>query len=62
MKYSAAGLVISDKLPFIGASPDGLIECECCLPGCIEIKSPYTHKEKPPKAAAEYFIFFNFHI
>lgn len=53
LKYAAAGLVISDKLPFIGASPDGLIECECCLPGCIEIKCPYTHKEKTPKAAAE---------
>ncbi|XP_062568705.1 uncharacterized protein LOC134230856 [Saccostrea cucullata] len=52
LRYSSAGLIIDDELPFIGASPDGLLECNCCLPGCLEIKCPYKYKDKNPKEAA----------
>ena len=35
-------------LSFIGASPDGLVECSCCGKGLLEIKCPYCIKEKLP--------------
>ena len=36
-----SGLVINPQWPFIGASPDGLIDCSCCGRGVLEIKCPY---------------------
>ena len=36
------GLWISTSYPYLAASPDGLIDYECCEPGVIEIKCPYT--------------------
>ena len=47
-----SGFVISNQVPFIGASPDGVVECECCGEGCIEIKCPYSHAEKSASEAA----------
>lgn len=41
-----SGLVINNKYPFFGASPDGIIECECCGRGTLEIKCPYTMLRK----------------
>lgn len=35
--------VLKDK-PFLGASPDGLIECACHGKGVLEIKCPYKYK------------------
>lgn len=35
-----SGLIINPKFPFIGASPDGIICCDCCGKGCLEIKCP----------------------
>ena len=37
------GLFINPNWPFIGASPDGVIECDCCSKGTVEIKCPYKH-------------------
>ena len=31
------------------AVPDGIIECECCGIGCLEIKCPYCYKDASPK-------------
>ncbi|XP_062620989.1 uncharacterized protein LOC134282605 [Saccostrea cucullata] len=39
-----SGLVISENYPFIGASPDSLISCQCCGNGIVEIKCSYTHQ------------------
>ncbi|CAN8002810.1 unnamed protein product [Ixodes hexagonus] len=49
-----SGLHISSKHPFLGASPDGLVDCSCCGPGVLEVKCPYTFrnnfvKEMPGK-------------
>ena len=33
------------EYPHLGATPDGLIECECCGLGIIEIKCPYKYRE-----------------
>lgn len=38
----SSGLHISTKKPYLAASPDGLISCECCDDGVLEIKCPYS--------------------
>ena len=40
-----SGLVINPQWPFIGASPDGVVECGCCGKGVLEIKCPYCQRE-----------------
>ena len=50
--FEPAGLLVCETDPYIGASPDGLIECQCCGKGCIEIKCPDTNADKESKHAA----------
>jgi len=38
-----SGLVISSHWPYIGASPDGIVECRCHGKGVLEIKCPFCH-------------------
>ena len=38
------GLFISNEWPYIGASPDGIINCTCCGTGVLEVKCPYSHQ------------------
>lgn len=38
------GLVINSDYPFMGASPDGLVSCQCCGNGVVEIKCPYNFR------------------
>lgn len=37
-----SGLIINPCFPFIGASPDDIIHCDCCGTGVLEIKCPYS--------------------
>ena len=53
LKVSVSGLVLNQKWPFLGASPDGIVDCSCCGRGVIEIKCPYGHREKTISAALE---------
>ncbi|KAL3888115.1 hypothetical protein ACJMK2_000495 [Sinanodonta woodiana] len=46
-KLVDSGLIINERYLQFGASPDGMISCECCGDGCLEIKCPYSMKEKP---------------
>ncbi len=39
------GLFIHKHMPFLGASPDSIIECECCGKGVVEVKCPYKYRE-----------------
>ena len=32
------------KFPFLGASPDGIVSCQCHKPGFLEIKCPWTFR------------------
>ena len=41
-----SGLVIHPSYPFMGASPNSFIECKCCGKGVVEVKCPYSCKEK----------------
>ena len=47
-----SGLVVSLNHPFIGASPDGVVHCECCGHGVMEIKCPYCIKDEDPGTAS----------
>lgn len=38
------GLIISPTLPYLPASPDGLVSCTCCGNGVLEVKCPYTSR------------------
>ena len=48
-----SGLKLHHEKPFIGASVDGLISCACCGFGNLEIKCPFTHREKSISEYAE---------
>ncbi|XP_072039939.1 uncharacterized protein [Amphiura filiformis] len=41
-----AGLHLSAEHPFIAASPDGIISCDCCGEGLLEVKCPFTYCDK----------------
>ena len=38
MKVSKCGFFISTDQPFVGASPDAIVECSCCGAGICEVK------------------------
>ena len=42
------GFCISDTLSFVGASPDGLVSCECYPDRLLEIKCPMSIHDKDP--------------
>ena len=44
LQRQPSGIILITKLPFMGASPDGLISCDYKTEkGCLEIKCPYKH-------------------
>ena len=46
--YRAAGLFVDVENVHLGASPDGLVTCDCCGEGLIEIKCPYKYRTVHP--------------
>ena len=40
-----SGLSIHPQYAHLGASPDGIISCQCCGEGVLEIKCPYCRKD-----------------
>ncbi|XP_072041956.1 uncharacterized protein [Amphiura filiformis] len=49
IEVEPSGFVISKEYPFIGASPDGWVFCECCGVAIIEVKCPFSCKDKLPE-------------
>ena len=45
LTISDSGLNIDPRWPYLGASPDGIVDCECCGMGVCEIKCPYAYKD-----------------
>jgi len=41
-----AGFFVSSDNPYIGATPDGLVDCKCCGRGIVEVKCPFCLKDK----------------
>ena len=48
-KLSDCGLFLDVASPFIGASPDRIISCDCCPDACLEVKCPYSINFKSPR-------------
>ena len=42
LRISSCGFFVSVEQPFLGASPDALINCTCCGQGTIDIKRPFS--------------------
>lgn len=42
---SSVGLCINPEYPYFGATPDSLVDCECCGMGCVDIKCPYCARD-----------------
>lgn len=40
------GLVISGRTPWLAASPDSCVFCSCCEYGVVEVKCPFSLREK----------------
>ena len=47
-----SGFNILQSKPFFGASPDGMVACDCCGEGTLEIKCPCCHKHDTIELAA----------
>ena len=47
-----SGLILHPSYPFLGATPDGIVNCSCCGPGVLEIKCPFRCKESSFEDAA----------
>uniref|UniRef100_A0A3Q2NZ35 YqaJ viral recombinase domain-containing protein n=1 Tax=Fundulus heteroclitus TaxID=8078 RepID=A0A3Q2NZ35_FUNHE len=39
-----SGFVIDPNHPFLGASPDGAVNCDCCGNEILEVKCPFKHR------------------
>lgn len=52
LKVEPVGLVVNPKLPYLGASPDGIVTCDCCGVGLLEIKCPYKYRSVDPHTIA----------
>ena len=49
---SNCGFFLSMEHPFLGASPDALVQCKCCGEGVVEVKCPLCAAESSLKEAA----------
>ena len=47
-----SGFCISKTQPFLGASPDGMINCSCCGKGSLEIKWSFKNRQRSVDEAA----------
>lgn len=47
-QFTVSGLHVNPNYPHLGASLDGLVECECCGKGLLERKCPYKFRDKDP--------------
>ena len=57
--FKDSGLFIDTNNPFLGASPDGIAQCDCCEERVVEIKCPYCFKEGLPDEDSTNFCMVN---
>ncbi|XP_077529384.1 uncharacterized protein LOC144141751 [Haemaphysalis longicornis] len=46
VEFKDAGFLISQKYVFLGATPDMLVKCSCCGEGIVEVKCPWSARER----------------
>ena len=51
-KVDVPGLVISDDIPYLACSADGVVRCPKCSTYLIEVKCLWKHRKNWPKLAA----------
>ena len=51
--FSNCGFMINKKFPFLGASPDGIVNCSCHGKHLVEVKCPYRCCTKGLQEAAK---------
>ena len=49
----SCGIYVHPDYPFMGASPDAVVSCECHGEGVVEIKCPYSHRYHSVEQALE---------
>ena len=42
------GLFVNDQFPYLAASPDALVSCDCCGSGVVEVKCPFIYRDRNP--------------
>ena len=40
-----SGVILNPDFPYLGASPDGIVNCSCCGVGCLEIKCSSRYRD-----------------
>ena len=59
---SCSGFVIDPSYPHRGASPDGIVMCDCCGRGVLEVKCPFSCTDKTfLEASSESGFFLQYH-
>ena len=44
MKVNTCGVFVCAQYPFIAASPDAIVTCDCCRVRPLEVKNPYKYR------------------
>ena len=52
VKVTTTGLHVDPTLPFLAASPDGLVSCAECGEGLLEIKCSFKYRDAEPRQIA----------
>ena len=50
------GMFVDKTLIFMGSSPDGIVTCECCGSGALEIKCPLSIAHKDPRRTLQPYL------
>nr|XP_047128367.1 uncharacterized protein LOC124809022 [Hydra vulgaris] len=45
-KLITCGLFVHKPHPYLGASPDNIFQCRCCLKSCVEYKCPFSIRDE----------------
>ena len=51
--FSECGLFLSKHKPFLGASPNSIVDCDCCGKGVVEVKCPLCAEKSSLEEAAK---------
>ncbi|KAL3857803.1 hypothetical protein ACJMK2_012438 [Sinanodonta woodiana] len=50
------GLLLDSDEPFLGATPDLLLQCDCCGVGALEVKCPWSIRFSDPKVVRPSYV------
>jgi len=56
-KARECGIFIDPSKPYIGATPDMVVSCECCGEGLLEVKCPLTSAHQIPTAGCPAYLY-----